>query len=208
MKRLLPRDQRFYQFFLDAAENVRDVSQALADLLLDYTDVEYKVRRLENLEHRGDEINHRVRDALNTTFLTPFDREDVQHLAHAVDDFVDYITAAAVRLVLYRIEQPTKPAQILGQILAEQGAAIADALTLLSDEKKWPGVIPLTVEINRLENEADDLLNQALAELFEGAEDIPALIKAIRWGELYHRLEDAADRGEDLANMLEELVLK
>ncbi|HUZ00353.1 MAG TPA: DUF47 family protein [Thermomicrobiaceae bacterium] len=208
MVRLLPRSPKFFAYFRDAAANANAVASGLADLLLDYRDVEQKVRRLEDLEHLGDEITHHVLDALNTTFLTPLDREDIRDLAARLDDFVDFITAAAGRLALYHIEQPTERAQLLGRIIRDQGAAIDQAVALLETESKRQSILTYTVEINRLEDEADEVYSQALAALYDGADDIGTMVKAIHWGELYRRLEDATDRGEDLANSLEGIVEK
>lgn len=206
--RLLPRDSKFYGYFRDAAANAGEVAAALSDLLTDYRDVPQKVRRIEDLEHRGDEITHRIIDDLNNTFLTPLDREDVAELTNKLDDFIDNITAAAERLLLYQVDQPTEQAQLLGRILAEQGMAAAEAIALLGNDQERSAILRLTREMNRLEDEADDVLSMALAELFDGVDDIPLVIKAIHWGELYQRLEDATDRGEDLANTLEAIVLK
>jgi|SRR5690606_28459448 len=208
MVRLLPRDTRFFQYFQEGAENAREVAQGLSDILDDFTDVPDRVRRLEDLEHRGDEITHRVLTALDTTFLTPFDREDIRELAAALDDFIDYITAAAGRLVLYKIDRPTERARLFGRIIAEQGTAIAAAMNLLAQDNHRREIMTYIVEINRLEDEADDALSEALAELYADVHDIPSVIKEIRWEELYHRLEDVADRGEDLANTLEGIISK
>lgn len=208
MVRLLPRDTKFFQYFQEEAENAREVAQALSDLLFDFTDVPEKVRRLEDLEHRGDEITHRILSALDTTFLTPFDREDIRELAATLDDFVDYITAAAGRLVLYNIDRPTESAQLFGRIIAEQGEAIASAIALLAQEEDRREILAHIVELNRLEDEADDALSETLAGLYADVHDIPGVIKEIRWEEIYHRLEDVADRGEDLANTLEGIISK
>lgn len=208
MVRLLPRDTRFFQYFQEGAENAREVAQGLSDILNDFTDVADRVRRLEDLEHRGDEITHRVLTALDTTFLTPFDRDDIRELAVALDDFIDYITGAAGRLVLYKIDHPTERARLFGRIIAEQGAAIASAMTLLAQDNHRREIMSYIVEINRLEDEADDALSEALAELYGDVHDIPSVIKEIRWEEIYHRLEDVADRGEDLANTLEGIISK
>lgn len=198
----------FYRYFEEAADNARAAAQGLGDLLVDFTDVGDRVRQIEDLEHRGDEVTHRILHSLETTFLTPFDRTDIRELANALDDFVDYVTAAAGRIVLYHVEEPTRHAQLFGRILAEQGAAIAAAVALLPEDRDRRQLQAQIVEINRLENEADDALSQALAGLFEDAHAIPAIIQEIHWSEIYHRLEAAIDRGEDLANILEGIISK
>jgi predicted phosphate transport protein (TIGR00153 family) len=163
---------------------------------------------MRDLERRGDEITHQIFNALNRTFVTPLDREDISNLASRIDDFVDYVEDTARRMWLYRIESPTEPARLLGRIIAEQAALIAEAIPILSDLRHSDKLLRFVVDINRLEDEADDILNNALAALYDGAADIPTLIKAIRWGELYQDLEVATDRGEDVANTLEGIVLK
>lgn len=208
LARFLPHDAQFFQFFREGAENAAECAEILADLLGKMEDVERKVRRLRDLEHRGDEITHQVYNALNSTFVTPIDREDIRELASQLDDFVDYIEEAARRVWLYRIEAPTERATLLGRILSEQADMLVEAIPKLEHAKEADSVLRATVEINRLENEADDALSQALALLYDDATDIPSLIKAIRWGELYQLLEDATDRAENVANTMEGIVSK
>jgi predicted phosphate transport protein (TIGR00153 family) len=146
--------------------------------------------------------------ALNRTFVTPLDREDIRNLAHALDTFVDYLEEAAHRLQLYQIAQPTEPARQLGRLINQQATIIAEAMPLLESAKQREAVLHSTVELNRLENEADEVLSQALATLYDGVTDIPAVVEALHWGELYQLLEDATDRAEDVADTLEAIVLK
>lgn len=208
LARFLPRDQQFFGFFRDAAANAAEVAQVLADMLANFEDVERKARRMRDLEHRGDEITHQVFSALNSTFVTPIDREDIRALASQLDDFVDYMEEAGRRLWLYRIDKPTDRAVLFGKILAEQAQIIVEAIPKLEHAKESDAVMRYSVELNRLENEADDNLSRALAALYDDAHDIPSLIKAIRWGELYQMLEDATDRAENIADTMEGIVLK
>src|SRR5579875_2692014 len=208
MVRLIPRNVQFYDYFRQAADNADEVGKRLVELLFNYQDVAAKVEQLEDLEHRGDEITHQVLKMLNVTFLTPIDRDDISELVNRLDDFVDAITAAAGRLVLYRVEQPTEPAKLFGRIISEQATALASAISLFGDDKRRREILVATVEANRLEDEADDVLNQAMAGVYDDAHDVKSVIKAIHWREIYQRLEDATDRGEDLANTLEGIALK
>lgn len=208
LARFLPRDAQFFAFFRDGAANAVEVAEVLAEMLVTMEDVERKARRLRDLEHRGDEITHQVFHALNSTFVTPIDRDDIRDLASQIDDFVDYMEEAGRRLYLYRMEEPNERAILFGKVLSEQAQIMADAIPKLENAKERDQVLRHTVEINRLENEADDALSQALAVLYDGVEDIPALIKAIRWGELYQLLEDATDRAESVAHTMEGIVLK
>ncbi|HUZ01340.1 MAG TPA: DUF47 family protein [Thermomicrobiaceae bacterium] len=208
LARFLPHDEQFFEFFREAAANAVETAQILAELLTSVDDVERKVRHMRDLEHRGDEITHQVYNALNSTFVTPIDRDDIRALASHIDDFVDYIEETGRRVWLYRIEQPTDRATLIGRIIAEQARIMAQAVPRLERAKEREAVLRYAVEINRLENEADDALSQALAVLYDHVTDIPSLIKAMRWGELYQLLEDATDRAENVANTMEGIVLK
>ncbi|MBX5445703.1 DUF47 family protein [Sphaerobacter sp.] len=208
LARFLPRDAQFFTLFREAAANAVETAEVLADMLATMEDVDRKARRLRDLEHRGDEITHQVFHSLNSTFVTPIDREDIRDLASQIDDFVDYIEEAGRRIHLYRIAERNDRATLFGKVLLEQAQILAEAVPRLEHSKERDRVLRYTVEINRLENEADDALSQALAVLYDGVEDIPALIKAIRWGELYQLLEDATDRAESVANTMEGIVLK
>jgi len=208
LARFLPRDAQFFALFREAAANAVETAEVLADMLATMEDVDRKARRLRDLEHRGDEITHQVFHSLNSTFVTPIDREDIRDLASQIDDFVDYIEEAGRRIHLYRIAERNDRATLFGKVLLEQAQILAEAVPRLEHSKERDRVLRYTVEINRLENEADDALSQALAVLYDGVEDIPALIKAIRWGELYQLLEDATDRAESVANTMEGIVLK
>lgn len=208
LARFLPRDEHFFDYFRDAAANAAEVAQALRDLLDHYEQVERKARRVRDLEHQGDEITHKIFDALNRTFVTPLDREDITDLAGRLDDFVDAIEEAVRRIWLYRIDEPTEDARLLARIISEQGELIAGSVPHLQNRRQWDHMRRCTIDIKRLENEADEVLGNALAAQFDGVVDVPGLIKAIRWGEVYQHLEDATDRGEDIANALERIVVK
>ena len=203
---LLPRDEQFFDYFEQAARNIVSGAQALADLLDDYQNVERKIERIRELEHVGDTLTHQVWEALHKTFVTPIDREDIATIIERLDDVMDYIDEAALSLQTYRITQPTKRAQELAHIIVRATTEVEMAITLLRKREDLPKILPLTVEINRLENEGDYVFRHALAELFEeGQEDLTSIIK---WREIYEHLETAIDRCEDVANALEGVVLK
>ena len=209
LARFLPRDEQFFDHFREAAANAAEAARLLADLFERGDDVERQVHRLRDLEHRGDEITHRVFNALNSTFVTPLDREDISGLASQFDDFVDDVEEVGRRLVLYRLETPPEPARLLARILAEQADVLVEAIPHLERvAKEGPALRRAFLEVHRLENEADDALNEALAHLYDGVTEVPALITAMRWGELLGLLEDATDRAEDVANTLEGIMLK
>ncbi len=209
LARFLPRDEQFFGHFDDAAANAAEVARVLVEVVAQGQDVERQVRRLRDLEHRGDEITHNVFNALNSTFVTPLDREDIRDLTAQLDDFVDGLEEAGRRLWLYRLSEPTEPARLLVRILSEQAELLAHAVPLLERAGKEGAVLLRhAVEVHRLENEADEVLNEALASLYDGVTEVPVLVQAMRWGELYGLLEDASDRAEDVANTLEGLVHK
>src|SRR5690348_571842 len=179
LARFLPQDEHFFDYFQKAASNAAEVAQALRDLLEHYSEVERKARRVRDLEHRGDEITHQIFDALNRTFVTPLDREDITDLAGRLDDFVDTIEQAVRRIWLYRIDEPTAHAQRLAHIIGDQAALIVSTVPHLKDRRQWDHLLHCTIEIQRLENEGDDVLDQALMEQFDGVNDIRGLIKGI-----------------------------
>jgi predicted phosphate transport protein (TIGR00153 family) len=208
LTRFVPRNEQFFTLFQEEACNAVAAAQTMLDLLEQFEAVERKVRRLRDLEQRGDELTHHLFAALNRTFVTPLDREDIRNLAHALDTFVDYLEEAAGRLQLYQIAQPIEPARQLGRLINQQATIISEAMPLLESAKQREAVLHSTIELNRLENEADEILSQALATLYDGATDIPSVVQALHWGELYQLLEDATDRAEDVADTLEAIVLK
>jgi hypothetical protein len=209
LARFLPREEQFFDHFKDAATNAAEVTSVLVRVVDNGEDRERDVRRLRDLEHRGDEITHRIFSALNSTFVTPLDREDIRDLAVEFDDLVDDAEEAGKRLSLYRLAGTTEPARLLARILHEQAQHLAEAVPLLANVGKHGEAIRrYVVEIHRLENEADDALNQALATLYGDVPDIPSLISCMHWGELYGLLEDATDRAEDVADVIESIYLK
>ncbi len=208
LARFLPRNERFFEYFQKAAENAAAVARVLEDLLEDYTDVERKVRLARDLEHRGDEITHQIFDALNRTFLTPLDRDDITELTARLDDFTDAIEEVVRGFWIARIDKPTEHSRLLARIIKDQAVSLADAVSLLANARQRDHLLTCTVEIKRLESEADEVLDQAEIGLYEGVGEIGALIKAIRWGDIYQYLESATDRAEDIANTLETIVVK
>jgi uncharacterized protein Yka (UPF0111/DUF47 family) len=209
LTRFLPQNEKFYEHFQGAASNALEVARLLNDIFVSGVDIERKVRRLHDLEHRGDEFTHRVFSALNSTFVTPMDREDIAGLAAELDEFVDMMEEVGARLWLYKLEDRPDAAQLLTRILIEQATLIDTAMTHLPElRKEAPGLKRNAVELHRLENEADDTLNNALATLYDGVTEVPDLIRSLRWGELYGLLEDATDRAEDIGDRLEGIVAK
>jgi hypothetical protein len=209
LTRFLPKDEQFFGHFSEAAANASETAALLLEVVENVDDRERKVRRLRDLEHHGDEITHRVYSALNSTFVTPLDRDDIQKLTSDLDDVVDALEEAGKRLWLYKIGESTDSAKLLARIAAEQCALIGNTVPKLELVAKQSAAVRTAVlDIHRLENEADEALTKALAALYDGITEVPALITAIRWQELYELLEDATDRAEHVANAIEGILLK
>jgi predicted phosphate transport protein (TIGR00153 family) len=197
-----PREREFFALFEEAGGNIARAGELIDRLLEEWPEQAALVDEIDACEHEGDRITHDIIHRLNQTFVTPIDREDVYALAGALDDIVDYIEEAADFLGLYRIEAPTAHAQAFGRILHRACAAVAAALPSL---RSFRSAREHTVEINRLENEGDRVLREALASLFEHGVD-PMLV--IRWKDVYERLEAAVDATERAANIVEGILIK
>ena len=202
MVRLIPRETKFFEIFENMASNVTEGARVLHQILLTFENVEAGVQRIKEIEHRGDDMTHAVMTKLNQTFITPFDREDIHRLASSLDDVLDFVNAAGQRLVLYKIRRATSPAAELAGLIVRQSEELTKAVSLLEKNKH---VLEHCVEINRLEDEADSVCRQAIANLFENEKDP---IELIKMKELYEVLEMATDKAEDAANVLEAVVLK
>ncbi|MBL7208574.1 MAG: DUF47 domain-containing protein [Dehalococcoidia bacterium] len=202
---MIPRETKFYDLFEKSAGNLVVAAGKLVDLFDAYEDVEAKVKRIKDLEHEGDAITHEIMQSLHRTFVTPIDREDIARLANSMDDVMDFIDAAARTAFLYRIAQPTERARELASIILKVTYKLNEVMPLLRRRNQFKQLLQQCVEINRLENEADDVHHAALADLFDDTRDLRTIIK---WREIYEHLESATDRGEDVANVLEAVVLK
>jgi predicted phosphate transport protein (TIGR00153 family) len=199
---LIPKDNSFFQMFSLMSDNLIAGARALVDLFSDYQDVERKIDDIRRVERNGDELTHAILTKLNQTFITPFDREDIHQLASKLDDVLDFINASGARIWMYRITTPPPAAGELAKIILKQCQEIEKAVSLM---QKNGDILAHCVEINRLENEADMVSQQAIAKLFELEKDPINLIKI---KELLEFLERATDKAEDVANVLETVVLK
>lgn len=202
MVQLIPRDTSFFRMFSEMSENLIAGTRVLVNLFADYRDIEKHIEEIRRIEHAGDDLTHAILTKLNQTFITPFDREDIHQLASKLDDVLDFVHAASTRIVMYRITAPPPAAGALAKIILMQTQELQKALSLL---QKNGDILAHCVEINRLENEADAVAQQAIATLFESEKDPINLIKA---KELLEFLERATDKAEDVADVLETVVLK
>jgi len=205
MVRLLPRTEDFYAHFENEANNTRKAVSLLKDLLADFTNLEEKVKQIKEVEHEGDRLTHQTIEVLNKTFVTQLDREDIHALVSKLDDILDFVDAAANRMLLYKITEPTQETKKLADILAKSVDEITRAIPLLRNLRKPKEIIQRCIEINSLENDGDLVLREGVAKLFNEVKDPVTIIK---WKEIYENLETAIDRCEDVANIIEGIVLK
>ena len=197
-----PREREFFDLFEEAGANIVRASELLERMLAQWPDRGELGRDITVCEQEGDRITHDIIQRLNSTFVTPIDREDIYALASALDDIVDFIEEVSDFLGLYRIEASMDKATEMGRILHQAARAIAGAIPRL---RSFKDIHHYTVEINRLENDGDRILREALASLFERGID-PMLV--IRWKDIFERLEDAIDSTEKTAHILEGIVIK
>jgi hypothetical protein len=202
MFRLIPRETKFFRMFAEVSQNVTQGARLLQDILQNPADLGERLDRLQEIEHRGDELTHAIITTLNQTFITPFDREDIHRLTSSLDDVLDYVNSAGMRLRLYRIDAPPPVAAELAGLIVMQSEELAQGVSLLEQNQR---VLEHCVEVHRLENEADRLSRNAIADLFDYEKDP---IRLIKMKELYEVLETATDKAEDAANVLEAVALK
>ncbi len=202
---LIPRNYRFYDLFERAAHNLVVASEALTDLLEHFENVEMKTARIRDLEHEGDDVTHELYLQLHQTFVTPLDREDIAALAQRMDDVMDFVEGATTAIRIYGITQPTPAARSLADLIRLQCFQIERAIGNLRRGSTLRRIQEQLVEIHRLENEADTLFLQASAQLFENESSSADIIK---WRDIYDQLERATDSAEQVAHVLEGIVLK
>ncbi len=202
---LFPKNDRFFDLFEESARNFVTAAGLLKELMDRCEDVEEMVRRITELEHYGDTVTHLIMAELHGTFVTPIDREDIAQLAQRMDDVMDFIDAAAMRMMLYDITKPTERAKELADIVVRVTSETSKAIPRLRRRSDLSHMREHCIEINRLENEADDVRRAALAELFR---DKVELAEVIKWREIYEHMEDAVDRCEDIADILEGVMIK
>ena len=202
MFRLFPRKVAFFDLFHEAAQNMVLGSRLLKEMMETYHDVEQKAREIKRVESAGDSITHTIFRNLNQTFITPIDREDIYALASCIDDVLDWVEATADQLVVFKIETPTQEAIQLADIIYRSAEELGRGIAQLSKVKDMNATF---VTVNSLENEADRIARDAIARLFENEKD-PIMV--IKWKEIYENLEEGTDRCEDVANVLEQILLK
>ncbi len=197
-----PKDRAFFDLFEEAANNVLRAAELLDEMLRTFPEHHDLARSILLCEQEGDRITYDMIQRLNSTFVTPIDREDILALASGLDDIVDLTEEVADYLGLYKIEAPMEQAQRQAHILLEAARAVAECMPRL---RGFQDISHYTVEINRLENDGDRVVRSALASLFDHGID-PMLV--IRWKDIFERLEEAVDATESTANILEGILIK
>ena len=200
--RLIPREEKFFTDFQALADELKTGSRLLEEMLEPAHPIWNKADEIKEVEHKCDFLTHGIIQRLNRTFVTPLDREDIHALARSLDDVMDSIDAAATLLRLYRLDTVRFGARELAQIITSSTHQVRLALDALEKHK---GILGHAVEINRLENEADRIHQQAVSKLFDDEHDPLTVMK---WKEALDFLEDATDRCEDVANVLEGVMVK
>jgi len=200
---LIPKEEKFFQMFQDMGGLIVDGARLLKEMLDDYSDPVASQKAIKDVEHRGDQQTHEIIKKLNTSFITPFDREDIYSLAGALDDILDLIDGSAQRFVMYNVEATTAEARELAFLILQGAETINRALHVIGG--KLEPIAEYCVQINAMENEADRVCREAVSRLFDEEKDP---IQLIKWKEIYETLEKATDKCEDAANILESVVVK
>jgi uncharacterized protein len=202
---LLPREEKFFDLFEQGARSMVLAAEKLKEIVDKWENVEALVAEVTEIEHQADSITHQIYAQLHRTFVTPFDREDISHLAGNIDDVTDFIQAAADAMVVYKIAKPEKSAKELSDIIVTASKEVLKAIMLMKSSKNIKEMLGVCVEINRLENMADRIYRSALGQLFDGQTNLTDIIK---WREVYDHMESATDRCEDVADAIEGIALK
>lgn len=200
--RLVPHEGKFFELFAELSGYLTEGAKQLRGILEDPRDLDMRAEQVQATEHKADRTTYAIITKLNQSFITPFDREDMHKLASSLDDVLDFTNAAANRLTMYKITDPPPAAAELAGLIVLQSEELAKAVSRL---EKNGGVMKHCEEVNRLEDEADHVSRKAIAHLFESESDP---IKLIKLKELYEVLEEATDKAEDAANVIETIVLK
>jgi len=202
---IIPKEEKFFDIFEEASANVLKTACAFRDLVAHWSPTSDKIKLIHDLEHEGDRMTHEVIDKLNRTFITPLDREDIHSLTTELDDVVDIIQATMDRMVLFRITATTPALLKMAEVLVQSTEALDKAIKSLRDLKHTRRTLDFCIEVNRLENEGDKYLKAALEELFNNPHDV---LNVIKWKEIYEAAEFATDKCEDVANVIESIIVK
>lgn len=201
----IPREEKFFDLFeAQAAHNVE--AATLFRALSQKWDLKSPVfEKLKEIEHEADISTHEVMDKLNRTFVTPFDREDIHALASEMDDVVDLIQSISSRMQMYQVDHSSHELEQMAEILYYATENVRKAVASLKDPSKPRRILDYCIEINRLENAGDLMLETAIGNLFKGK---PDPLEVMKWKEIYETTEQAIDKCEDIANVIESILVK
>lgn len=200
---LLPKEEQYFALFVQMSKKLQEGASALQEMFKAAdADFDSWSKKIKSIEHECDELTHTVTTRLNSSFITPFDREDIYTLCVALDDVCDYIDASARAVVMYDIHEIHDNAHKLAAVIKKQTDEVFSAISLL---EKGKGLGPHLLEIQRLENEADDIYFGAMADLFKNSSNP---VNIIKWKEFYEMLEAATDKCEYVGNIIESIILK
>jgi uncharacterized protein len=202
---LKSNDSDYYQWFNDAANTSLKAALTLQDLCYNFTDVHTKVQSLHDLEHEGDNIGHRIYEQLNKSYVTPLDREDIIALYSSIDDMIDFIHSAGDMMIVYTVDMIPPVAKQLADCVVGCAQEVAKSVPHIRKRSELSMLQSSIIQINSLENQADDLLREGLVELFSHPQDVVHIIK---WRDIYEEMEGATDRAEDIADVLRGLAIK
>lgn len=203
--RFLPRETSFFDFFEQHAALTIEGTKEFLSMVTTGANIAAKCRRISDIEHETDTITHRCVESLHKTFITPIDRDSIHRLITRMDDIMDFVEAAAERIELYELTSMTSDVRDLADVLHRATVQVEQATRGLRALKDPQQTLKLCIDINRLENEADAILRRSVARLFKDEKDP---ITVIKWKEVYENLEDASDRCEDVANIIEGVILE
>lgn len=204
MFRLIPREVQFFEMFERSSRLLLEAGKLLQDVVTDFQDIPAKAQRMERLEHEADQVTHEIMANLNSTFITPIDREDIHRLATSLDDVMDFVEAVTERLILYKVKKVTPQFTAIAKVIALQIEEIHLMIPRLR-ALRHADILVHCIELNRLENEGDRIAREAVAELFDKGGDP---LEVMKWRELYDLMETATDKCEDVAVVIEGIFLK
>lgn len=207
LKFFLPKDKKFYNLFEQASQNLEAIAGKLV-LCVNEADFNKRaviIKEMEDLEHQNDDLTHEIFLELGRNFITPFDREDIHSLASALDDVADYIYASAKKINFYKVDPIEQPIQKFADAILEAVLAVNEAVKELRNLKNTQKIIECVIKINAVENQADDIFDLCIEQLFENENDIKQLIKK---REIYQLMETVTDKCEDVGNVVESIVVK
>lgn len=203
---LVPKDKNFFKLFAQSSDNLVEISKTFSEMVnAPYEKRPELIKRIGDLEHVGDELTHQIFTELSTNFITPFDREDISYLASSLDDIVDYIDGSAKRLNTYKIVETSPAMKKLCEIIEHSAKEIHVAVSNMQNTNNQVRVREAIVRINSLENHADDVFDTAIAELFENEKNA---IEIMKIKEILSNMETATDKCEDVANVIETIIVK